>query len=463
MQSNSLDEKYAQMTGAPVEKLICRLAVPTIISMLITTIYNMADTFFIGKINTSASGAVGIAFSVMAVIQAVGFFFGQGAGNNISRALGRKDTKQAQTLASVGFFSALFFGALIMIFGLIFLEPMVMALGSTKTIRPYAISYLRIILLGSTFMTASFVLNNLLRFQGNAFYGMIGLASGGILNIILDPIFIFVFEMGIAGAALATILSQFVSFCILLYQCNHAGVVKISIKKVHLSWDICKMIAGGGTPSLCRQGIASIAAICLNTAARPFGDAAIAAMSIVTRIANFTLSAVIGFGQGFQPVCGYSYGAKKFDRVRRGFWFCTKFATIFLIVFSAAEFIFAPQLVAQFRKDDAEVILIGAKALRMQCVTGCLSGFFMLTNMTLQTTGQVVPASILGMAKQGIFLIPAVKLLPPILDVLGLQLAQPISDVLSFLLSIPFLIVFMNKMPRQNHLESKEEGRLWQS
>lgn len=450
MQSRNLDEKFIEMTQTPVEKLIGRLAIPTIISMLITTIYNMADTFFIGKLSTSASGAVGVAFSLMAVIQAVGFFFGQGSGNNISRELGQRNYERAETLAAVGFFSALISGTVIMILGLVFIRPLARLLGSTETILPYAVDYLRIVLMGGSYMTASFVLNNLLRFQGNAFYGMIGLASGGVLNILLDPLFIFVFHMGISGAALATILSQLVSFLILLYQCNHVGIVKVRFRNFRPGREIYGMIISGGLPSLCRQGIAGVATICLNTAAKPFGDAAIAAMSIVSRISNLLQSAVIGFGQGFQPVCGYNYGAGKYSRVRRGFWFCTIVSTVFLAVFSALEVPLAPQFVELFRRGDQEVVDIGAKALRFQCITGWTAGFLVLANMTLQTTGKTLSASILGMARQGLFLIPAVLILSSALEVLGLQLAQPVSDVLSFLVSVPMMSVFLKKLPRED-------------
>ena len=287
MKQLSTEEKFQQMTQTPVRPLICKMAVPTIISMLITTIYNMADTFFIGKLNsTSASGAVGIAFSLMAVIQACGFFFGQGAGNNMSRELGHHEKKRAEQLAATGFFSAALCGVLILVFGLFFLQPLTMLLGSTETIAPYAMDYIRIILLGAPYMTASLVLNNLLRFQGNAFYGMIGLTSGGILNIALDPILIFGCNLGISGAAWATIISQLVGFLILFYQCNHAGIVKIRLRNFRFSGDLYRKIVNGGLPSLLRQGVASLATICLNIAAKPYGDAAIAAMAIVPGLRN---------------------------------------------------------------------------------------------------------------------------------------------------------------------------------
>lgn len=432
MSEASLDAKYIQMTKEPVEHLICRLAVPTIISNLITTFYNMADTFFIGKISTSASGAVGIAFSVMAVIQAIGFFFGQGSGNNISRELGRQETEKAEKLAATGFYSALLFGAAAAVLGLVFLEPLCRLLGSTETILPYAKEYIRVILMGAPYMAASLVLNNQLRFEGSAFYGMIGLTTGAVVNILLDPLLIFALDMGIAGAALATIISQFISFCLLFWGIGRSGSVPIRLRNFTPSLYFYKVIANGGLPSLCRQGISGIAMVCLNTAAKPYGDAAIAAMAIVSRITNFTNSVMLGFGQGFQPVCGFNYGAKLFSRVKKAFWFCVKVGTVFLLCLGTVEFIAAPVLVELFRKGDPEVLRIGIKALRFQCVTYWMNALIMISNMMMQTTGKMMRASFLGMARQGIFLIPAVAVLPRIIGLGGIQVAQPLADMTTF-------------------------------
>lgn len=456
MKEQSLDQKYIQMTQSPVEGLICKLAVPTIISNLITTFYNMADTFFIGKISTSASGAVGIVFSVMSMIQAVGFFFGQGSGNNISRELGKHEIKRAENLAAVGFFSSLIGGACIMVLGLIFLEPLTLALGSTQTILPYAMDYLRVILLGAPYMTASLVLNNQLRFAGNAFYGMVGLTIGGVLNIILDPIFIFVFKMGISGAAFATILSQFASFCLLLLGTAKSGSVRIRLKNFRPSFSSYKMILNGGLPSLCRQGISGIAMISLNTAARPFGDAAIASMAIVSRIMGFTNSVLLGFGHGFQPVCGFNYGAKLYGRVKQGFWFCIKIGTIFLLTLSAIEFIKAPEMISWFRKGDPEVLKIGTEALRFQCITCFLAAWVIISNMTMQTTGKMYRASFMGMARQGIFLIPLVMILPHFIGLLGIQLAVPAADIISFCCCIPLQLGLLKEMSKEEKKEKTD-------
>ena len=422
------DEKYKMMTEAPIPPLIGKLAVPTIVSMLITSIYNMADTFFVGRIGTSATAAVGVVFPVMAVIQALGFFCGHGSGNSISRHLGSKDTKSAEQLAATGFFGALILGLAVMVLGLIFLNPLAVLLGSTETILPYTREYLRIILIGAPYMTAQLVLNNQLRFQGNAFYAMIGITTGGILNIALDPLFIFGLQMGISGAALATIISQFISFLLLLYGIKASKCIPIRLRNVSFSSERLGEIAGGGLPSLFRQGLASVATMVLNIAANPYGDAAIAAMSVVSRITMFANSALIGFGQGFQPVCGFNYGAKKYRRVQEAFWFCVKVSTGALILIAIAGAFCSGGLVCIFRKDP-EVIEIGTLALRFQCLTLVLNGWIIMNNMMMQTIGKTTYASVLAASRQGLFFIPAILILPRLFGLLGIQIAQTAADV----------------------------------
>lgn len=440
------EQKFHQMTEEPVSRLIGRLALPCIISMLVTAFYNMADTFFVGMLKSnSATGAVGVVFSMMAIIQAVGFFFGHGSGNFISRELGRQNFEEASNMAATGFFSALATGILICVLGQVFLEPLAYLLGSTDTILPYAKDYLRVILFGAPWMTASLVLNNQLRFQGSAAYAMVGIASGAVLNIGLDPLLIFVFGMGVAGAAWATIISQFVSFCLLLVGCTKGGNLHIHISRVQLKWSYFEMIIKGGLPSLARQGLASVATICLNRAAGSFGDAAIAAMSVVQRIMMFGGSAMIGFGQGFQPVCGFNYGAKLYHRVKEGFWFCVKTSTVFLLAVGALGFVFAPQLVALFR-DDPDVIAYGAAALRFQCVTFCFQGWVVMSNMMLQTIGRTVPATFLAMARQGVFFIPLVWILSTSLGMLGVQMTQMAADFLTLVCAVPIQLKVLREM-----------------
>ena len=445
---NAQEAKFRVMTESPVKPLVCRLAVPTIVSMLVTSFYNMADTFFVGQIDTSASAAVGVVFSLMAVIQAVGFFFGHGSGNYISRALGRHETEDAERMAAVGFFSALGGGSVIMIFGLLFLRPLARWLGSTETILPYAVSYMRLILIGAPYMTAALVLNNQLRFQGNAFYSMIGLVSGAVLNIALDPLLIFVFDMGIAGAALATILSQFVSFVLLWIGVHRSGSLSIRAKNFRPTKALYLQILNGGAPSLLRQGLGSVATICLNVAAGVYGDAAIAGMSIVTRIMQFANSCLIGFGQGFQPVCGFNYGAKKYGRVKEAFWFCVLSSTGFLVALAIVGYIFAGPIVAVFR-DDPAVIEVGVAALRMQCLTFPLAAWIVMCNMMSQTIGKAFRASFLAMARQGLFFVPAVLILPKALGLTGVELSQTVADLISFAFSIPLQVSLLKEMTRE--------------
>ena len=447
--SNPNADKHSRMTTAPIPGLVTRLAVPTIISMLVTAFYNMADTFFVGRIGTSASAAVGVVFPVMSIIQACAFFFGHGSGNFISRALGAHDDESAARMVSTGFFCALFSGILLASLGIAFIRPLARLLGSTETILPYAMDYMRVILVGAPWMMASMVLNNQLRFQGSAVYGMVGIASGAVLNIALDPLLIFALKMGIAGAALATIFSQFVGFCLLLAGTRRGGNLRLYFGLFTPTPRYLKAIANGGMPSLCRQGLNSVGTLCLNLGAGIYGDAAIAAMSIVGRIVLFANSCVIGFGQGFQPVCGFCYGAKKYGRVKEAFWFCVKAATVFLCCMAVLGFAFAPGLVALFRKGDADVARIGAVALRAQCLTFPLSAWIVLCNMMMQTIGKSVRASFLAMARQGLFFVPAVLVLPRALGLFGLQISQSVADVITFAVSIPLQLSVFREMDRE--------------
>ncbi len=430
-------QKFHEMTEAPIGPLICRLAVPCIVSMLVTAFYNMADTFFVGQMQSNAAtGAVGVVFSMMAVIQAVGFFFGQGSGNFISRELGRQNQQEATNMAATGFFASIAAGAAICVLGLLFLEPLAYLLGSTDTILPHAKSYMGIILLGAPWMTASMVVNNLLRYQGNALYSMIGIMTGAVLNIFLDPLLIFGLDLGVAGAALATIIGQFVSFCVLLYGYRKSGSIPFRFSDFQLRVYYYHMILRGGLPSLARQGLSAVATICLNQAAGPFGDAAIAAMGVVQRVMMFGVSAMIGFGQGFQPVCGFNYGARLYGRVKEGFWFCVKFSSGFLLAIGGLGFLFAPQLVALFR-DDPQVIAYGATALRFQCATFFCQSWIVMSNMTLQVIGRAGAATFLAVARQGLFFIPLVWLLSSTLGMPGIQMTQAVCDLLTLLCAIP--------------------------
>lgn len=437
MKFQSVEQKRIYMTEQPVEKLVCRLAVPTIMSMLVTSFYNMADTFFVGKLNTQSTAAVGVVFSLMAILQAVGFFFGHGSGNYISRQLGAGNTEEAEKMSAVGFFSSFCAGIVIMAVCILFIKPLAYALGSTPTILPYTVSYLRIILLGAPAMTASLVLNNQMRFQGSAFYAMIGIVSGAVINIALDPFLIFTCGMGIAGAALATTISQYLSFGFLLIMIRRGGNIQIRFRNFKPSLHFYQEIIRGGSPSLFRQGLASVATICLNHAAGVYGDAAIAGMSIVNRIMMFANSALIGFGQGFQPVCGFNYGAGKYRRVLNAFWFCVRMSLVVLLGLAVLVYVFAPELVTVFRKDDPEVIAVGTAALRYTVIAFPLSSWMVMCNMMLQSIGKGVKASIVASARQGIFFLPLIVILPHFFGLTGVEVCQAVSDVCALSISIP--------------------------
>jgi len=446
MANTNLDSQFKKMTESKIEPLILKLAVPSIISMLVSSLYNMADTFFVGQVGTSATAAVGVSFTLMAMIQAVGFFFGHGSGNFISRSMGNKEYDKAYTMASVGFYSSLAVGVLITVLGLIFLEPMAYFMGSTETIFPHACDYMKYILLAAPFMIGSFVLNNQLRFQGRAMYSMIGITAGGILNIVLDPIFIFVFDMGVGGAAVATMLSQMVSFGILVVMATKKGI-SLNPRMFVLKGYYYKEMFRGGIPSLARQGCGSISTLCLNNVAAGYNDAAVAAVSIVSKLMLFAASALIGYGQGFQPVCGINYGAGRYDRVKKAYWFCVKTSTVVQILFALTGFIFAPQIIPLFR-DDPEVIRIGSSVLRWQCLTFPFSGFNILSNMMAQTIGKAVKATLLALSRQFLFFVPSIFILNGLFGLDGLVAAQTSADICALILCIPITISLLKEMKK---------------
>lgn len=451
------EEKVEYMTTTPIPRLVCSMAIPTIISMLITSFYNMADTFFVGKISTQATGAVGVVFSVMALIQACGFFYGHGSGSYISRCLGSGDFEKAEGMAANGVFLSFGTGVLLGTLGLIFLDPISRVLGSTETILPLTKDYLRFILLGTPFTMTSFVLNNQLRFQGSASFSMIGIVTGAVINLILDPIFIFVLDLQVAGAALATTCSQIISFSILLFMTRRSGNIRIRISKFKLKWEYFYEIFRGGIPSLCRQGLASVAQVSLNRAAGFYGelagpgmgDAAIAAMSIVNRVSMFANSALIGFGQGFQPVCGINYGAKLYERVRKAFFFCIKVGFAFLILISIFGFVFAEPIVATFRKADPQVIEIGTLTMRIHWLIFPLNVFVVMGNMMMQSIGKAFRATLLAAARQGLFFLPLIYILPAFLGLFGVQVCQSVADVCAFVISLPLTISVLREMKRK--------------
>ena len=448
--------QFRRMTETPIPQLVLSLAAPTILSMLITSIYNLADTFFVGQISTSASGAVGVVSSLMAIIQALGFMLGHGAGTIISRSLGSRDTTAATRFASTSFFTALVFGVVLAVAGLGTLPHFMMLLGSTETILPHACAYARPILIAAPLMISSLVMNNILRYEGKASFAMIGLVTGGLLNIALDPLFIFGLGMGTAGAGLATALSQTISFCILLSMFLRGKTVsQFRITAVTHSPAEFGTILMTGMPSFGRQGLNSIGGMLLNIAARGYGDAAVAGMSIVSRIFMFIISVAIGTGQGFQPVAGFNYGARKYRRVQQACLFTMAASFCFLSVILTVCWFNAETLIRLFR-DDPEVTAVALPAFRFQCFAMLLQPVIVAGNMLFQSIGKSGRATFLACCRQGVFFIPLILTLPRAFGLLGVEICQPIADVLTFFVTVPFLFPFLRQLVRMDEAEAAE-------
>ena len=431
----------------PVEKLIPRLAIPTILSMMITMIYNLVDAYFVGKLGTSASAAIGVVLGLQSIFQAFGFMMGHGAGSQISIRLGEGDKDTADRLFSTAFFHALVISVIVAVIGLICLEPLMRLMGSSDTILPFSKNYGFYILISGPALVGSCVLNNVMRYEGRAVLAMFGLVTGGVLNMIGDPIFMFGFGLGIDGAGLSTAISQYISFGILLYMVfSKRTISRLSPKYRSNNLADTLLIMRVGLPSLIRQMLNSLATITLNHCAMPYGDAAIAAMAIVGRIAMFIGSAMIGLGQGFQPVSAYNYGARKFARLRKSFFFTFKAGTIVLGALAVVGFLFPAPIVGIFR-DDPAVIEIGAKALRFQCIAVVLQPFSVTSNMMFQSIGRSKEASFLALLRSGLYYIPALLVLPLFLGLTGIQSAQMVADMLTTLTCIPFVVKFMQTTP----------------
>lgn len=440
------ESQYERMIKQPIPSLILTLALPTTISMLVTNIYNMADTYFVSTVGTSATGAVGIVFGLMAILQAFGFMFGHGAGANISRRLGAKRVEEARRFASTSFFGSLFFGALIAIIGLIFLNPLMYLMGSTSTILPYARAYAFFILIAAPAMTSSCVMNNILRYEGQASLAMIGLTSGSVINIFGDYIFMRIFHMGVTGAGLSTALSQYIS-AFILYSMYHKGKTQSCFKWQYVSLEkyVIGSIVAVGFPSLCRQGLNSISVMTLNFAAGIYGDEAIAAMSVVSRISNLIFSVGVGIGQGFQPVSAFSYGAKRYDRLKQAFIFTVTLSTILLSIISVICLCFTKPLLLLFTQ-DSQVLSIAQLAMKFECIAIFFMAISIGANMLFQSIGRSVIATFLAALRSGLAFIPLVILLPHIWGITGLALSQPLADLCASIIPIPFIFSLFKEL-----------------
>lgn len=455
--------QYEKMTKTPISRLIVTLSIPSIISMLVNNIYNLVDTAFVGQLGTSASGAVGIVFGFMAIIQAFGFMFGQGAGSLLSRSLGNRDKESASLYASLGFFSSMACGFAVTAIGFWKLEEIVMLLGSTETIAPYAKTYITYILIAAPFMSSSLTLNNFLRYEGKAFLGMIGLMTGAVLNMAGDPILMFGMGMGIEGAGISTAVSQIISWCILLFMfLSGKTESKLSIRKIANGGVESAPSAGSlgtlaqignimatGFPSLLRQGLNSIATVLLNSHCRIYGDAAVAGMSIVSRIVFFAFSIALGIGQGFQPVSAFNYGAKRYSRIRKGYLFTAAAAESIICVACLILIPCSGHLIGIFRNDPA-VIEVGTRALRLQALAHLFLPVCMVTEMLFQSTGKRFGASLLSALRSGLLFIPLLLILSQVRGLAGIQEAQPLSIVLSFPPTVLFAIWFFRRLPKDD-------------
>ncbi len=444
MQPSNTEQRRLMLTE-PIGRLLFKKALPTVIIQLITVIYNTADTYFVAKVGTSASAAVGVVFSLMAIIQAIGFGIGMGANSLISPSLGAKREQDANVYGSTAVLMGLVMGLLLSVFGLIFLHPLLRLIGASETVLPYAAQYAKYILLAAPFMCVAFVLNSILRAEGQALYSMIGMSTGGILNLILDPIFIFVLHRGIAGAAIATMIGQLAGFVILAtFFLRDRSIVKLRLrflsKKPVTYWRILRT----GAPTFLRQGLASLSSTLLNVQAKAFGDAAVAAISIANKLYMLVRNVVIGVGHGFQPIAGYCFGAKRYSRVKKVFWRATSAASLICIAIAIPVYFFRAPIMAWFR-DDPAVIAIGSDMLRFLCLSIPLMAYSTFVNQLYQSLGFSAGASFLASCRQGLFFLPLVFILPAAFGVTGIESVQAAADILTFFISIPFHIFFFKK------------------
>lgn len=457
MQKNEVrmnDKRLQLMESAPINKAITTMAIPATAGMLLSAIYNLADTAFVSRLGTSQIGAVGIIFPLMMLISAVGMTFGMGAGSYISRLLGTKDFDMANKTASTAFFSTVFISIVLLLIGFPLRSNLVVLFGATDSILKYANQYIVYILIAMPFMMGVMVLNTMLRAEGSAKLSMIGMASGAVLNIILDPIFIFVFKMGVSGAALATAISQFVSFVILITPYfRRKSILHLRLKmftfKLKLYGEILKI----GIPSFLRQGLSSFSFVLLNGAAGLYGgDSAIAALTIMLRVMMFILMIIFGIGQGFLPVAGYNYGARNYDRLLKGLYFTIKVCMV-ISLFGTISFVFFGGMILNLFKVSEEVAIIGVKAFRYTGFIMPALGFVIPVNMLYQAMGRGIPATLLSISRQGIFFIPIILILPKLIGLNGVLMAQPIADlctlIFTALLSISLFREIIGKRNNQ--------------
>lgn len=442
------EKHYQKMTATPVSRLILNLGIPTTISMLITSIYNMADTYFVGNVGESAQAATGVLFTLQAILQGIAFMLGHGGGTFVSKHLAEQDAKTATMYISTSFFTGAAVGLLISVVGLLFLEPLVLLLGSTQTILPHAMDYGLWVLIACPFIICSLILNNGLRYEGKAFYAMFGLTTGGILNILGDYILVSRLGMGVYGAGLATAVSQIISFFILLFMYLKMAQSTISMKAVSRELSVYRSICRVGLPSLIRQSLNAMTSGVLNNVTKAFGDAAIAAMSVVNRYSQFLMCVGLGMGQGFQPVAAFNYQAKKYSRVKKGLVFTMCFGFVFIGGISLVSIFIAAPIIGIFQKAP-EVIAVGSVALRYAAIGMMFAPLSVPVNMLYQSIQQPTISSVLSLIRSGAITIPLLLIAVPLIGITGVQIAQPTADIIAGLISIPFIVRFL-RAPMQD-------------
>lgn len=443
-------EQYEHMTTAPVGPLILSLAVPSMVTTLVTSIYNLADTFFVGKTGTSATAAVGVVFSIMMVLTALGFWVGTGGSTLVSGFLGAKENQKADSVVSTAVFLSFAFGVIVAAFGILGGEPLMRLLGATDTIVPYALDYSRFLLPAAPFAASSLALSQCLRAEGRSRESMTGQVAGGVLNMILDPLFIFGLQMGVRGAAVATGISQVIAWALMMrYYVLGETQVRLSFRNIAKSREEYVRLFSIGSPSLCRHGSNMIANVVLNTVAGKWGDPAIAAMSICGRLMYLSNAVSNGMNQGSQPVIGYAHGMKNYARVKDGFHYAVRVSTVSMCLFGVSGILLAPYLVGIFR-NDPEVIRVGAAALRFICLTLPFINYMQSANTLFQVVGKPLPSSVLIFSRQLVFYIPALLLLPELFGLAGMQMAGPVADVLSFAVAVPMVYRYFSRLPSQD-------------
>ena len=459
--SQDQQQRRTMMLNEPIRKIIPQMAIPTIVAFLINSIYSLADTYFVTALGTNATAAVSVNSSLDQVILMCGSMLAMGANSYIARLLGKGDDKKASQVLSTAFFLAAGIGLTLTIFGSIFMTPMVRLLGATDTCERFAIEYATYVLLAAPFMAANFVMNQCLRSEGNAFLSMMGMGIGGILNCILDPIFITGLGMGVAGASLATAICKLVSFAILITPyLKRKSLLHLSIRNFHMSMDIMKEIIGVGSSSMFRSGLAVVSAIMLNKIAGQISDSVLAGIGVCNKIMMFPFGIILGFGNGFQPVAGFNWGAKRYDRVSESYRFSSWVATLGSVVMGAALYVLAPGIIRLFAGQDPHMLQIATLCLRLQCLALPIHAWVVVVNMLCVSLGEAKGALLLSTARQGTCFIPIVIPMGKLWGADGLAGVQSVADVLSLVLAIPLAVQVHKKIKTAEKQTSPEPASL---